>query len=500
MVAKVYSATLIGLEGQIVQVEVDVYRGKRRFEIVGLGDKAVQEAKERVTSAIKNNGFTFPMRHITVNLAPADVPKSGPLFDLPIAIGILISTGQIKLEIEGRIFIGELSLEGELQRVPGILAITDSIRRAGFKEIILPKDNLAEALMIKGVKAYGINKIIDLGEEENWSVSGEKVDKKSTFSREKVFDLVDVKGQTEAKRVLEIAAAGGHNLLLSGSPGSGKSMLAKRISGILPEMTLEEKLETTKIYSASNILPKGISLVDTRPFRSPHHTISQIALVGGGSYPKPGEISLANRGVLFLDEFTEFSNQSLEVLRQPLEDKIVTISRASGSITYPANFMLVAAMNPCKCGWLGDPDKECICMPRDIEKYSRKISGPVLDRIDLQLKVSKVNFTDLTSNSKGEGSESVRKRVQLARNIQLDRLEKSKKKYNSEMEQGDIEKFIRVGDSGYRLLERAVNSLNLSARGYFKVLKVARTIADLGGRGSVKREHVAEALGYRLAT
>ncbi|HEC66642.1 MAG TPA: ATP-binding protein [bacterium] len=501
MVGKVYSATLLGLEGQIIQIEADTSKTFRSFEIVGLAGKAVQESKHRVASAIRNSGFWFPGRQITVSLAPADIPKSGPLFDLPIALGIMLATGDLELDTKKRLFLGELSLEGDLRPIPGVLPLTDSAKKHGFKEIFLPIENVEEARIIKGIKIYGLEKITDLYSIERLkkkSLSQERIKIKSV-SRETDLDISEVKGQAVAKRALEIAAAGGHNLLMSGSPGSGKSMLAKRLPGILPDMTTEEKLEVTKVYSAANLLSKGSSLIDQRPVRSPHHTISQIALVGGGSSPKPGEISLSHRGVLFLDEFTEFTNQSLEVLRQPLEDRVVSIARASGSVTYPSNFMLVAAMNPCKCGWLGDPDRECTCTPRDIDRYSKKISGPVMDRIDLQVNVRKVDFDSLTSTRREESSESVKGRVQVARDIQLERFKDSEVKSNSEMSQKQIGEYIKIDKSSYSLLENAVEKMNLSARSYFRILKVARTIGDLAQEAKVSKAHIAEALGYRLA-
>jgi len=501
MTARVYSIALLGLNGQIVEVEVDIRRGKNKVNIIGLPDKAVSEAKDRILPAIKNSNCIFPKGIITVNLAPADIPKFGSVYDLPIAVGILIASNQLQLESSDKIFVGEVSLEGSLRDTNGILSILDSGKDIGFKEFYVPSDNYEEASLVQGVVVYPVKNINELLMHFSGKIIHRPTIKINKASRKEdsKYNLKYIKGQYHAKRALEIAAAGGHNCLFNGVPGSGKTFLARCLPGILPDMTFDESIEVTRIYSVAGLLPKNKPLVSERPFRTPHHTLSQVALVGGGSFPKPGEVTLAHRGVLFLDEFSEFNTKSLEVLRQPLEDKIVTISRASGTITFPANFMLVAAMNPCKCGFKGDPDRECTCAPTELLKYQRKISGPVMDRIDLQVKVPKVKLDKLISQKDEEGNEVVRKRVQNARSIQLERFKHEPDIYNnSDMNQQMIKKYIKLNKASLELLKTAIDSLNLTARSYFRILKVARTIADLTESETVQKDHVAEALSYRM--
>ena len=494
--------SLIGLEGYLVNIEIDVSAGIPCWDIVGLPDASVKEAKERVRTAIKNSGYDMQSRKIVVNLSPADIKKEGSFFDLPIAIGILACSGNInKKSIEDTIFIGELSLDGKINKVNGVLPMCIEAKKLGIKRVILPIENTKEAAVVKEIEVIGAKSLIEVVNFLNYRIHIEstKFDLKKLFhNREaEILDFSEVKGQENIKRALEIAAAGGHNCLLIGSPGSGKTMLARRVPSILPDLTFEESLETTKIHSIAGILEKNVALITKRPFRSPHHTVSSISLIGGGRIPKPGEISLAHNGVLFLDELPEFNKNTLEVLRGPLEDKVVTISRINASLTYPCNFMFIASMNPCPCGYLGSREKECSCSEQSISRYIGKISGPLLDRIDIQIEVSQVKYQNLENNTKIETSQEVKKRVNDARKIQEDRYKKEKIYSNSALTPKLIEKYCKLDSKGKQILELAFNRLGLSARAYGRILKVARTIADLANEKNILKTHVAEAVQYR---
>lgn len=502
MLAKVNSAALIGLDAIAVEVEVDISsQGLPSFTIVGLPDKAVEEAKERVRSAIKNTGAEFPAKRITVNLAPADLPKEGPSYDLPIALGILLASEQIKSDISKFIFMGELSLEGKLRHTSGALPQAILAKDKKYSTLFVPYENAKEAAIIRGLDIIPLTSLHELMEHLTGKVT---IKKQASTLLNKIseedfeFDMKDIKGQEQAKRAMEIAAAGGHNILMKGPPGAGKTLLARTLPSILPKPTFEEAIEITKLYSISGLLDKE-SLVIKRPFRSPHHTTSHIGLIGGSNIPKPGEISLAHRGVLFLDEFPEFPRHVLEAMRQPMEDGFVTISRASGRITFPAKFMLVAAQNPCPCGYLGDPLHECRDSTSEILRYQKKISGPMLDRIDIHLDVPAVKVDRLTNQDEQAGPSStlIRKRVQNARDMQTKRFKKEKAISNSEMNAKLIKKYCELDKESLELLKMAVNKLNLSARSYNKILKVSRTIADLDSSLKIKSTHIAEALQYR---
>jgi len=501
MLAKVISCAVIGLEGIIVEVEVDISPGLPSFTIVGLPDAAVQEARERVRAAIRNSGFTFPVKRVIVNLAPADLKKAGPAYDLPIAIGILLSSEQVYADVSQTILLGELSLDGSLRHTNGILPMVALAYQEGLSTIIVPDTDAKEASLVQGTKIIPITSLSQLvcyfrGEIPAPEYTPGEV-QEDTPTLSSGTDLAYIKGQEHVKRALEVAAAGGHNAIMCGPPGSGKTLLARALPSILPPMTTQEALEVTKIYSVSGLLPSDTPLVRHRPFRSPHYTISNAGLVGGGHWPRPGEISLSHRGVLFLDELPEFGHSLLEVLRQPLEDKLVTISRAQGSVTFPANFMLVGAMNPCPCGYYGDPFRQCTCPPSLVSRYQKRISGPFIDRVDIFVEVPHIDYEKLADDRLGEKSEAVQTRVQAARSRQQGRFDGTGLTCNTEMTPAEVREFCQVEDDAQSLLKAAMKQLYLSARAFHRILKLARTIADLEDADIIKAHHLAEAIQYR---
>ncbi len=502
MSSKILSAAVIGLEAEFIEVEADTGGGEHgSFAIVGLPDAAVSESRERVRSAIKNSGFNFPRVKVTVNLAPADIRKQGPSYDLPIAVSILQTTNAINIkdDVKRMIFVGELALNGDLRPVNGILPIAVRAGQNELKTMFVPKDNAREAKLVKNLKVIPIDNLKQLARHlENKETVAEMPPSEFDFSNVAIpNDMAHIKGQEHVKRAMEIASAGAHNMLMTGPPGSGKTLIARTMPSILPNLTLDEALELTKIYSVAGELASDKSLISSRPFRSPHHTASGAALVGGGAWPKPGEISLAHRGVLFLDEFGEFPRQALENLRQPLEDGMINVSRAAGNLSFPAKFILIAAMNPCPCGYASDNEKNCTCSPIQIINYKKKISGPILDRIDLHIEVPRIKFEKLSSTEAGESSKAIKKRIEAARAVQQKRFSQTRFITNSEMSSEAIKQFCQIDNSSSQLLRNAVNQMHLSARAYFRILKLARTIADLSNSDKISSSHLAEALQYR---
>lgn len=502
MLAKVLSCAVVGLEGVLIEVEVDVSNGGQPgVVLVGLPDAAVQESRERVRAAIRNSGGRFPHGRVTVNLAPADLKKAGPTYDLPIAIGILLAGRQLYGDLSDALIVGELSLDGIVRHTPGIISMISIAAEKSLARAFVPESDAREASLVQGIEVYPVRTLADLVNHLTGDVPiapmGDEQREVDTSYGGSGTDFSEIRGQEHVKRGLEVAAAGAHNLVMSGPPGSGKTLLARALPSILPPMGIDEALEVTRIYSVRGLLPPETPLIRERPFRSPHHTTSHAGLVGGGSWPRPGEISLSHRGVLFLDELPEFNSQTLEVLRQPLEDRRVTIARASGTISFPANVTLVAAMNPCPCGFHGDPVRECRCAPSAVARYQKRISGPLLDRIDIHLEVPRIDYEQLADRRPGEASAAVRARVETAREVQSRRFRDGDALTNADMGPREVQQYARLDPQGEQLMRTAVRQLALSARGYHRVLKLSRTIADLAGFEQIQAAHVAEALQYR---
>lgn len=498
--ARVTSLGLFGMEAYKVIVEADITGGLPRFDIVGLPDAAVSESRERVRAAIKNTNLQYPVSRITVNLAPADIKKEGPLYDLPIFIALLIANEQLKGITNDMAFIGELALDGVLRKVNGVLPMVLCAKKNGIKKIFIPADNIKEGAVVKGIDVYPVKNVLQLimhltGDKQIEPVSADEYTEYR--NSENIPDFADVRGQEEVKRALEVAAAGGHNVLMIGPPGSGKSMLAKRMPSILPDMTFDESIETTNIYSIAGALPSGVSLLRSRPFRSPHHTVSPAGLSGGGAIPRPGEVSLAHNGVLFLDELPEFSRSTLEVLRQPIEDGVISISRATAKFQYPCSVMMICAMNPCPCGYYGHPTRQCTCSAGTAQRYLNRVSGPLIDRLDIHINVPPVDFENLSGNDKSEPSRVIKARVDRARNIQHKRFEGTGITCNAKMDAASTRKYCTLTDNALLILKTAFERLSLSARAYDKILRIARTIADLDNADIIDTKHITEAIQYR---